>query len=108
MHFSYPLSSILFAFIADAVSPNLNEQDLCSVIKEVYPAKAKWKFIGLNLGVPIGELDSMEGNPGEKLMATLAIWLRRGIDTTWKALADAVGANTVDHNDIKENILTNH
>ena len=80
-------------------------------MKEVYPAKAKWKFIGLNLGVPIGELDAIEGmssNPGEKLMATLAIWLRRGIDTTWKALADAVGDKTVEHNDIKENILANH
>ena len=80
-------------------------------MSEVFPAKAKWKFIGLNLGVPIGELDGIEGmssNPAEKLMETLAIWLRKGINTTWKALAKAMGANTVEHNDIKENILANH
>ena len=61
--------------------------------------------------MPKGELDAIEGmgsNPGEKLMETLAIWLQRRIDTTWKALAKAMGAITVEHNDIKENILASH
>ena len=90
------------AFIADAASP-INGQDLDSVLSEVFPAKAKWKFIGLNLGVPFGELDAIE-DPSQPY----AIWLRRGINTTWKALAKAMGANTVEHNDLKENILANH
>ena len=78
-------------------------------MSEVFPAKAKWKFIGLKLGVRIGELNAIEGsNAEEKLIETLAIWLRRGINTTWKALAKAMGANTVGHNDIKEYILANH
>ena len=78
-------------------------------MSEVFPAKSKWKFIGLKLGVRIGELNAIEGsNAEEKLIETLAIWLRRGINTSWKALAKAMGANTVGHNDIKENILANH
>ena len=31
--------------------------DLVQVLEEVFNAKAKWKFIGLKLGVPKGELD---------------------------------------------------
>ena len=86
-------------------------QDLDKVLKEVIPAKAKWNFIGLELGVPIGEVEAIDGmgvDVDVKLMKTLAIWLRRGINTTWRVLAEAMGAVTVEHYDIKENILANH
>ena len=33
--------------------------DLDQVLEEVFDAKAKWKFIGLKLGVPKGELDAI-------------------------------------------------
>ena len=97
--------------IADSAFLNLNEQDLDVVLREVFPAKAKWKFIGLELGVPIGEveaIESMGSDVDEKLMRTLLKWLRRGNDTTWKTLACAMGSITVEHYDIKENILANY
>ena len=86
-------------------------QDLDKVLRAVFPAKAKWKLIGIELGVPIGEIDSIESmgsDVDEKFMKTLAIWLRRGKNTTWKALAEAMGAITVERIDIKEKILASH
>ena len=83
--------------------------DLDQVLEEVFDAKAKWKFIGLKLGVPKGELDAIEysnSSIGQKLMETLDKWLQSGRNTTWKALAEAMGAATVGCEDLKQNILT--
>ena len=83
--------------------------ELDQVLEEVFDAKAKWMFIGLKLGVPKGELDVIQYNGssvGQKLMKTLDIWLQSGRNTTWKALAEAMGADTVGREDLKQNILT--
>ena len=81
------------------------------VLREVFPAKAKWKFIGIELGVPIGEVDAIESMGSDfddKLMRTLTKWLRRGNNTTWKALAKAMGAVTVERIDKGKNISKPH
>ena len=78
-------------------------------MEEVFDAKAKWKFIGLKLGVPKGELDAIEysnSSIGQKLMETLDKWLQSGRNTTWKALADAMGSVTVGREDLKQKLLT--
>ena len=83
--------------------------DLHQVLEEVIDAKAKWKFIGLKLGVPKGELDAIEysnSSIGQKLMETLDKWLQSGRSTTWKTLAEAMGAATVGREDLKQKILT--
>ena len=90
----------------DGTTSNL---DLDQILEEVFDAKAKWKFIGLKLGVPKGELDAIEysnSSIGQKLMETLDKWLQSGRNTTWKALADAMGAATVGREDLKLKLLT--
>ena len=87
----------------------ISNLDLDQVLEEVFDSKAKWKFIGLKLGVPKGELDAIEysnSSIGHKLMETLDKWLQRGRNTTWKALAEAMGAATVGREDLKQKILT--
>ena len=83
------------------------------VFNEVYEAKDQWKFIGLKLGVSKGDLDGIKSNYSnvedkDKLLETLEKWLQRGTNTTWKALAEAVGSVVVGREDLKENILANH
>jgi len=63
------------------------------------------------LGVPIGELDWIESSNQKdaiNLSKTLNIWLGRGENTTWKALATAVGSSPVGREDLKKRILENH
>ena len=79
------------------------------MFEKVYDAKAKWKALGLKLGVPKGELDAIEysnSSIGQKLMETLDKWLQSGRSTTWKALAEAMGTATVGREDLKQKILT--
>ena len=100
-----------FCCIADAVSPNLTISDLGEVVKEVCKAKDRWKFIGLELGVSKPDLDGIENDYSkvkERLLEALAKWLQSGKNTTWNALAEAVGSDMVDREDIKDKILANH
>ena len=84
--------------------------DLTKAFDEVYDAKAKWKVLGLKLGVTIGELDAieMDSNVDIKLMKTLAKWLQSGKNGTWKNLAEAVGADTVGRVDLKQRLLAKY
>ena len=100
----------LLPFITDSTSSNLTNQDLSKVFDEVYDAKAKWKVLGLKLGVPIGELGSIEskGSNEDKLMTMLEEWLQSGKNVTWKDLAEAMGADTVGREDLKKKLLTKY
>ena len=80
-------------------------------MEEVVDAKARWMLIGVMLGIPPGELESINidcSDAAHKLMKMLAKWLQRKNNTTWKALAEAMGSATVGRDDLKERILKNH
>ena len=84
---------------------------MVTVYEEVTEAKAKWKFIGLKLGVSPGELAGIESNGksiDDKLMDTLTKWLESRKNTTWKALAEAMGSKSVQRLDLKSAILASH
>ena len=85
-------------------------QDLSTVFDEVYDAKAKWKVLGLKLGVHIGELGSIEsmGSNDDKLMTMLEKWLQSRKNVTWKELAEAMGADTVGREDLKQKLLVKY
>ena len=101
----------MFYFVSDAPSFVLTDQDLDRIIDEVVDAKAQWKLIGVKLGVPKGELDSINmdcPDAAHKLMEMLAKWLQCKNNTTWKALAEAMGSAIVSREDLKERFLENH
>ena len=100
----------LLQFVTDSTSSNLTNQDLSKVFDEVYDAKAKWKVLGLKLEVTIGELVSIEsmGSNDNKLMTMLEKWLQSGKNVTWKDLAEAMGADTVGRQDLKQKLLSKY
>ena len=104
-HLNYKDHNVwLYVFFKGCTSANLTDQDLNKVLEEVLEAKAKWKFIGLRLGVSIGELDAIESmgsNIDVKLLRTLAKWLQSGKKVTWKALAESMGEKSVGREDLK-------
>ena len=86
-------------------------EDLDIIFHEVFNAKAKWKFIGLKLGVPIGELhilEEMYSDIDNRLLSVLEKWLEIGNNVTWKFLAETMGALTVGREDLKDNILVKY
>ena len=75
----------------------LNENHLCDVYRSVYGARAKWYNIGLELGIPSSELDTLRAQNGEDaLREVLKHWLQQ-IDPppTWGRLLEALRSPTV-------------
>ena len=68
-----------------------------TVNNEIRSARAKWYFIGLELGVDAGELESIRGeqrgNAADSLMAVLREFLIKNDPLpTWARVADALDA----------------
>ncbi len=67
--------------------------DLQLVYETLYEVRAKWRPIGLKLGVTTGTLDSIEQEkikPSDRLQAVLLYWLQVTIGATWGHLIDAL------------------
>ena len=75
----------------------LNESDLGGVYRSVFLARARWYNIGLNLNIPIGNLEVYkELSADEALREVLKTWLRQTNPApTWSRLIEALRSPTV-------------
>ena len=75
----------------------LNESDLGGVYRSVFRARARWYNIGLNLNIPIGNLEVYkELSADEALREVLKTWLRQTNPApTWSRLIEALRSPTV-------------
>ena len=77
--------------------------DLNAVIDALWKARAKWKNIGICIGVDAGTLDTMKGSDDDCLRETLSHWLKGVYDPdepnskprTWYTLIEALRTKTV-------------
>ncbi len=72
----------------------LSLEDLLDVLTAAYPARNKWYYIGLNLGITADTLEAIKGqfdDPKDCLCEVLKPWLK-GISprASWRALVDAL------------------
>ena len=84
----------------------LTIDDLREVRALLYPLRRKWYDIGIELGLRVGELDTIHAagiDHGECLIKMLKLWLK-SINPlpTWKALRDALKAEPVDEVELAE------
>lgn len=73
------------------------EDDHFDIIKDLTPVAARWKAIGVALGLKYGVLDSINpGSPDECLLVVIANWLMRNYNVdrfgppTWRKLVEVV------------------
>ena len=72
--------------------------DLSSILDELYDVSPKWYSIGLQLRLPISDLDAISKenqHPRDCLLEVIHIWLKRSAKPTWKDLVDALESPTV-------------
>jgi len=77
--------------------------DLATLHDRLYEIRAKWYSFGLQLGVDVGTLDSIQcefRNPGDCLMGALRHWLKTHPEPTWKAVMWALQSNSVEENQL--------
>lgn len=67
------------------------------IYKAIYNARAKWRRIGMELGLSTGDLDAIScrhSNPEDQLERALFIWVNKG-KGTWAQLVEALYSKTV-------------
>jgi len=78
----------------------LSVDDLAEVQRKLYAVKTEWYNLGLELGLRVSTLDSINarynGNPSQCFRQVLKDWLQ-GVEPppTWQAMVDALKSPTV-------------
>ena len=76
-------------------SPFTGEDDLRDVKRALTTLNARWKDIGIGVGLKSGQLNNL-GNPDECLFHVITNWLKRNYNTekfgppTWRRLVEVV------------------
>lgn len=83
----------------------LTRSNLKDVLRAAYPAREKWWWIGLELGIEDSELDGIKGSDEECLRRMISAWLqRRSLSPSWQSLANALRDKMVGHEDVADDI----
>ena len=72
---------------------SLCEDDLWVLYKALYPARNNYKKLGLQIGVKMSEIESVErkeNDTGDRLLEILKIHLRKGGPLTWNDIDAAL------------------
>ena len=74
----------------------------------MWEARAKWYYIGLELGISVGTLDSIEAtnqNPDRCFTTMIKAWLRSGRPKpSWAAVANALKSPMVGYEQLAEQL----
>lgn len=81
--------------------------DIKRVKEIVYPARAKWRYIGLELGLTVNDLlhieSTVRGSNDSRLTCMLVTWLEReSLSPSWGSLLKALRAIDVDREDLAQ------
>ena len=85
----------------------MNVEDLCPVLTELFPVKQKWFNIGIQLSVPVKELQKIftdhknDHSTGLRLM--LIKWLETG-QADWKTLCRALSSQIVEESTLAKKL----
>ena len=91
----------------------LSVSDLADVQRKLYAVNTRWYNVGLELGLKVPTLDSIDtkhrGDPSLCFRETLKEWLK-GIDPspTWEAMVKALKSPTVGDHQLAEQIQAEH
>lgn len=84
---------MIFSCTSSLSGPPLGTADLATVLNELFPCRAKWYNIGIQLRVDMGILDSISvryDDPGDQLREVICRWLTTSENPTWETMAQAL------------------
>jgi len=73
--------------------------NLAKVFNEIFPCRAKWYNLGLQLQVDVGTLDCFKaqyGDPGDQLREVARMWLTTSDNPTWQAMVEALKSPVIE------------
>ena len=94
---------------SEVASPNteLGEKDLAELLEVLYPARDRCNRFGLQIGLGIDEIKTIESNNtdfGDRLLAILSVRLNKAKPLTWNEIYSALRSKSVDKSGLAEEI----
>ena len=92
-------------------SGNLGEDDLGKLYEALHCVKTSYKPIGLQIGVKINEIKSVEKqetDPGDRLLEILSIRVKKAKVLTWKDIVEALRSQCVGEGKVADEIQTKY
>ena len=94
----------------------IGEEDLCDILKELTGVAARWRNIGILLGIPPSDLDAVRSDrPIDCMLEMLLAWLRKAYNVnrfgepTWLKLVEVVANKAGGENtSLAEDIARRH
>jgi len=85
--------------------------NLAKVFDEIFPCRAKWYNLGLQLQVDVGTLDCFKaqyGDPGDQLREVVRTWLTTSENPTWGAMAEALQSLVIGEAQLAKKLQQKH
>lgn len=85
--------------------------DLATVLNDIFPCRAKWYNLGVQLRVDVGTLDSFKaqyGDPGDQLREVMRTWLTTSDNPTWGAMAEALESPVIGEAQLAKKLQQKH
>ena len=94
---------------SEVALPNtrLDEKDLAELLEVLYPARNKCNRFGLQIGLGIDEIKTIQSNNtdfGDRLLAILSVRLNKAKPLTWNDIDSALRSKSVDKSGLAEEI----
>ena len=94
---------------SEVALPNtrLDEKDLAELLEVLYPARDRCNRFGLQIGLGIDEIKTIESNNtdcGDRLLAILSVRLNKAKPLTWNDIDSALRSKSVDKSGLAEEI----
>ena len=92
---------------APSPSTGLDEDDLGDLHEILYPVRMKYQPFGLQIGVRMREIESIESqyaDPGERLLRVLRVRLNKTKPITWRDIDAALRSYSVDEGKVADGI----
>ena len=77
----------------------MGSADLATVLNELFPCRAKWHNLGIQLRVDVSTLDSFKAqydDPSDKLREVLKSWLATGENPTWRVIVETLKSPVIE------------
>ncbi len=81
------------------------------VYNEMFEARAKWRQIGIQLGLTTGDLEAFSKkyhDPDNLIESVLDWWFRNNENPTWAVLIEALRSQSVGHTKLAQTIWTKY
>lgn len=105
------VDSHIMAISESSLSKSLDESDLGSLCEHLFPVRKKYKYIGLQIGVKLSEIETTEtkyADPGDRLLEVMSLRLKETRPLTWVDIIHTLRSQSVGEPHLADSIQSSY